>query len=136
MEKLLIDANVLIALFRPDDALTERSNTLVNKLKQKGCQFYALNLVIQESATVISMRKGMDMVRIFRKKYKEVIDVEIDLDHDLEDLSWKIFLKQIKKGSSFVDCANLAAIEKYKLDGIVSFDKFYPLDKNVASRYK
>ena|SRR3990167_1719294 len=136
MEKLLVDANVLVALYRPNDALNLKASELVRKLHQSGCRFFALNLVIQESATVLSMREGMASANNFYSKYKKIIDVEIDTDRELEDHSWKIFLKQTKKGSSFVDCANLAAIERYKLDGIVSFDKFYPLDKNFTSRYK
>lgn len=136
MEKLLVDSNVLVALYRPNDALYLKASSLVKKLHQSGCRFVVLNLVIQESATVLSMREGMKSANNFYSNYKRIIDLEIDADGDLEDLSWKIFLKQTKKGSSFVDCANLAAIEKYKLDGIVSFDNFYPLDKNFASRYK
>ena len=48
------------------------------------------------------------------------------LDLELENNSSKIFEKQSKKGMSFIDCANLAVLEKYKLDGILSFDEFYP----------
>ena len=50
----------------------------------------------------------------------------IFVDEEMEKLSWRIFSNQAKKGTSFVDCSNLAVIEKFSLDGIVSFDKFYP----------
>jgi len=49
----------------------------------------------------------------------------ISFDEKLENMSWEMFLKQTKKGCSFVDCANLAVIKAYNLDGILSFDKFY-----------
>ena len=42
------------------------------------------------------------------------------------------FLKQTKKGCSFIDCANLAVIERYKLDGILTFDEFYPKELRVG----
>ena len=44
----------------------------------------------------------------------------------IEEGGWKIFKAQTKKGISYVDCINLAVIQKFKFDGILSFDKFYP----------
>lgn len=57
--------------------------------------------------------------------------IKIHVNEELEDAGWSIFLSQTKKGTSFVDCANLAVIEKYKFDGILSFDGFYK-DKRIT----
>ena len=61
---------------------------------------------------------------------KLLIDSNL-IDEDLETMTWKIFKRQTKKGTSFVDCANMAVIEKYKLDGIITFDEFYPKEMMV-----
>ncbi|MBI5358130.1 PIN domain-containing protein [Candidatus Amesbacteria bacterium] len=124
--KIIIDSNVLVALYKADDSTHDRAVETARSLHDDGDIFIALNLVVQETATVISMKAGQKEAREFYQKRLSVIDQEITLDDDLEKLSWNIFLRQNKKGTSFVDCANLALFEKYKLDGILSFDKFYP----------
>ena len=47
-------------------------------------------------------------------------------EEELDREAWKILKGQTKKGTFFIDCANLAALELYKLDKIASFDTFYP----------
>lgn len=132
MGKALVDTNVLVGAIRNRDALHERAATVLKELKEK-YEAWVLNLVIQETATVLSMRDGMNAARTFYNGYKDIIDTEIPLNEDLEKHSWQIFLKQLKKGTSFVDCANLAVIQHYRLDGIVTFDEFYP--KEVRLRF-
>lgn len=124
--KVIVDSNVFVGLFLPDDTLHARSKKAIVELKKQEAIFYAINLVIQETATVISFRRDMVTSRLFYSSYSKIIDTQINLDDTLEKMSWEIFLKQTKKGTSFVDCANLAVIEYYKLDCILSFDTFYP----------
>lgn len=133
--KLLLDSDFLIALYKKDDSNHEKSNKILEQIYNKE-NLVLLELVVQESSTVISKRIGMKDTKIFYKSILKIANQVIPPEDSLLKKSWEIFLKQTKKGTSFVDCANLAAIEKYKLDGIVSFDKFYPLDKNFTSRYK
>lgn len=125
-QKVIVDSNVLIALVKADDSTHLVAKRLVLNLHDKGYVFIALNLVIQESATVISMKVGQKAAKDFFENRARVIDQEIYLDSDLEKTAWRIFIEQNKKGTSFIDCANLAVIQKYKLDGILSFDEFYP----------
>ncbi|KKU86832.1 hypothetical protein A3A64_04225 [Candidatus Gottesmanbacteria bacterium RIFCSPLOWO2_01_FULL_48_11] len=132
MGKALLDANVLVAVYRPTDELHKQAVRVVSELKDKGYELVFTNLLIQETATVLSMRVGMDLARKFLTDYHDIISEEIFIDEDVEKLSWNIFLQQHKKGTSFVDCANLAVIEKYKLDGIVSFDTFYPKELRIG----
>lgn len=130
--KIVIDSNVLVALYKADDSSHKRARDMIQKLHDDGDVFLALNLVIQETATVISMKIGQEESKNFYQKRNRIIDQEMALDNDLETLSWNIFLRQNKKGISFIDCANLALLEKYKLDGIASFDEFYPKSIRVV----
>ena len=95
-------------------------------------EFGITNLLLQEVATVLSMRKGMALANKFLKDYRDIIDEVIFIDENLERQAWQIFGIQEKKGTSFVDCANLAVIEKYKLGGILTFDKFYPKELRLG----
>lgn len=126
--KVIIDSNVLVAVFLMKDSLHSRATLLVSELKRQGAVFYAINLVVQESATVLSMRKDMASVRTFYAGVYDFIDRMVPFDESVEKESWKVFLSQAKKGTSFVDCAILASARHYKIDKIVSFDRFYPKD--------
>ncbi len=124
--KLLIDSDFLVGLFRVGDPHYRVSTQLFQHYKETKNSFHVINLVLQEAGTVLSHRVGMDAVRLYYQKVPLLEFICIDIDEGLEKRSWDIFLKQTKKGCSFVDCANLAVIEYYKLDGILSFDSFYP----------
>lgn len=124
--KVIIDSNVLIAVFLLEDSLHTRATQLVSQLKTQGTVFYTINLVLQESATVLSMRKGMTSARTFYAAVHNFVDQMVPFDEDVEKESWKIFLSETKKGTSFVDCALLASARHYKIDKIASFDRFYP----------
>ena len=126
--KVIIDSNVFVALFLLEDSLHSRPTQLVSQLKRQGTVFYTINLVLQESATVLSMRKGMPSARAFYASVHDFVDQVVPFDENVERESWKIFLSQTKKGTSFVDCAILASARHYKIDKIASFDRFYPKD--------
>lgn len=93
---------------------------------EKDVELYSSNLVFQEATTVISKRMGMVHAKRFFEAINKFVSFVVIVDTDIEGKSWKIFLKQTKKGAPFIDCSNLAVIEKYKLDGILTFDRFYP----------
>lgn len=124
--KLLIDSDFLYGSIDQRDSHYNTSVKLFKKCKFQGDEFFVLSSVLQEVGTIISHRFDMDHVRIFYKEIKNLEFHVIHLTEELEASAWEIFLKQTKKGCSFVDCANVALAEKYKFDGILSFDAFYP----------
>lgn len=122
---VLVDSDILVASFYPDDANHQQAVEAMSGFNQGGVQLGIINLVLQESATVISYRMGMDEARKYFLTYGSVIGRIFSWSDRLEDLAWKLFLEQNKKGTSFVDCVNAVAVAELKLDGILSFDKFY-----------
>lgn len=124
-KEIVVDSDILVSLYKPHDSNHIRAIDLVKKLKDSGFVFSILNLAFQESATVISHHMGMEDARKFYAGIFTFVDNFINVVDNLEKRAWEIFLQQTKKGTSFVDCANLAALEYYKLDGILSFDEFY-----------
>ena len=118
--KLLVDSDFLISLFKPLDSNHQKASRIFKEIQNKS-SLIALNLVFQESTTVISKQIGMDNARKFYEFLPELVNEQVNLNEDVEKEAWKIFLKQTKKGTSFIDCANLAVHQKFKLDGI-SFD--------------
>ena len=126
MKRSFVDSDFLVAVFNFKDASHDRAIDTFKRLDSDEVELWGSNLIQQESATVVSHRIGMDAARDFVKRLAVDVDRFVDIDKSLEKPAWGIFLKQTKKGCSFVDCANLAVIERYKLDGILTFDEFYP----------
>jgi len=126
--KYLVDSDFLISFSSDEDSTHSKSIEIYKNLK-KNSELLALNLVFQESTTVVSKKFGMQKAKIFYEMINKFVNTRILLDENTEKEAWKIFLKQNKKGTSFIDCANLVVYQKYKLDSILSFDEYYP--KNV-----
>ena len=123
--KLFVDSDFLVGLFRDKDPHHIRTTKIMTERHGRD-ELMASNLVLQETATVLSHRIGMSAVRLFWDKISSLGLTIVYLEKESEEGAWEIFLRQTKKGCSFVDCANLAVIERYKLDGILTFDEFYP----------
>jgi predicted nucleic acid-binding protein len=125
--KMLFDSDFLFGLFVAHDPHHSVATKQFRELQKKKVQLFVLTLVIQETATVISHKVDQKASLDFLRRMRIIADINrILIDEELENAAWKIFETQTKKGTSFVDCANLAVIEKFRLDGILSFDKFYP----------
>jgi predicted nucleic acid-binding protein len=73
---------------------------------------------------VLSYKVSHTAAKNFLKKSRGLF-VELPLNEEVITLADKIFLSQNKKGTSWIDCLNIAFIKYYYLDGILSFDKFY-----------
>lgn len=124
--RLLLDSDILVAAYKADDSNHERAVGVLANAYQGKVVFSVTNLVVQESATVISYQMGMDDARKYYLGIFSIAHEVIDVEAKLASVAWEVFLRQTKKGTSFVDCGNVAVIEGLKLDGILSFDGFYP----------
>lgn len=132
-QKWLVDSDFLVGAFRFGDPHHGVAMTILKQAMKASCQLKVINLVLHETATVLSHRTGMNAARLFWRKHRELrLDV-ILIDSELEAKAWSVFFEQTKKGTSFVDCANLAVIRHFKLEGILSFDRFYPAKIRVST---
>lgn len=122
---LIVDSDCLFAAYAAKDPHHKIATSLLKKYQKPGSIIYVTNLVLQELATVFSHKIGqLESVELIQKiKILEL--TKITIDETLEEKAWEVFLAQTKKGTSFVDYANLSACDFYKLDGILSFDEFY-----------
>ena len=124
--KLLVDSDFLFGLFVPDDLHHKRARQIWVDLVKREDEVFVLKLTIQETATVLSHKRDQRTAISFVDKLPELGLRVLGIDVEVEEDGWKIFKAQTKKGISYVDCINLAVIQKFKFDGILSFDKFYP----------
>jgi predicted nucleic acid-binding protein len=120
--QLLIDTDFLIALIKEDDKNHLRS---VNKLRGlKDALIFITPFTIPETVTVLSYKVSQKSAQKFLRETREKF-IELPLNEEVVALTDKIFLTQNKKGISWIDCLNVAIVKYYKLEGILSYDKFY-----------
>jgi len=120
--QLLIDTDFLIALVKEDDKNHLRS---IDKLKSlKDALIFITPFTIPETVTVLSYKVSQQAAKKFLKETREKF-IELPLNEEIIGLADKIFLAQNKKGISWIDCLNAAIVKYYKLEGILSYDKFY-----------
>lgn len=122
--KILIDSDALFALYFIDDTNHLKAKKILGTFSKKD-ELFVTNLVLQESVTVISRKIGQKQALDFLKKFEKTNTREIFVDRTFTAKVWRIFKKQTKKATSFIDCANLAIAQELKIDKIFSFDKFY-----------
>ena len=124
--QILLDSDFLFGSFVDSDAHFALASGMMRKIRASEAKLVCLNLVIHESATLMSYKCGHDYAKSFVSKIIELPIVIKQLDQHIEESAWDIFLAQKKKGTSFIDCSNLAYLEHKGLDAIASFDQFYP----------
>lgn len=123
---VLVDSDAFVGRFYPQDAHHKRSKQVFSALRTERRRLVTTNLVVLETATVLSHRTGQVAARKFIEEFIRTgkIDV-IFVTEDLQEDAIDLFLEQNKKGTSVVDCSNVAVMRRYQIPMLFSFDKAY-----------
>ena len=134
--EILIDSDAFVGRFYPDDVHYQQATRIFAQLEQAGKQIVSTNLVIMETATVLSHRSG----QVLARKFLAVLDKTrlpiIHINEKLHQESLSFFKKQDKKGTSLVDCANVVVMRRFAITSIFSFDKFYARQPGIQMPQK
>jgi predicted nucleic acid-binding protein len=122
-EKILLDADFLIALWSQDDSNNKKALEIASKLSD--CFVCMTQFTVAEIVTVISKKWSQSEAVNYLKSIRERKYPEVEITQDLVDMTDELFMKQKKKGTSWIDCYNAVICKKECLNGIASFDKFY-----------
>jgi predicted nucleic acid-binding protein len=120
---ILVDTDALVATIKEDDSNHKKAIAIDKKFKNS--TYYITPFTIPETATVLSNKMSQKTAKEFLSKARIENFVEVPLTPDLVREADQIFVSQNKKGTSWIDCLNVAVVRSKKLDGIFSFDKFY-----------
>lgn len=120
---ILVDTDALVATIKGDDSNHKKAIVIGKKFKNS--TYYITSFTIPETATVLSHKMSQKDAREFILKARVENFVEVPLTSDLIREADQIFVSQNKKGTSWIDCLNVAVVKNKNLDGIFSFDKFY-----------
>jgi predicted nucleic acid-binding protein len=124
--QVLIDSDAFIAWMVEKDAHHVQAKGIFQSIITEDVQIVTSNLVILETATVISHRANQRYARQFLSIMRSSHIPTIYVEKALYNKSLELFAKQEKKGTSTVDCSNVAMMKKYSIPKIFSFDKVYP----------
>lgn len=123
--KIIIDSDALFALHVALDPHHSEAESTFRKLYKAENEIIASNMVLQETATIISYRFGQRPAIDFLRNFERSGIKQLFVGEKLTAKSWKLFREQMKKGTSFIDCANVVVYRETKAELIMSFDKFY-----------
>lgn len=122
---VLVDSDAFIALFVETDANYGRATQTVERLQQEQSRLVATNVVIAETASMLSRRVTQKAAREFLTYVEDTDFPLLYVDAALHKRAVTVFREQLTKNVSLFDCLNVAAVEQYHLAGIFSFDRFY-----------
>ena len=126
IKEILVDTDILVAISKTDDSNHFKALRLCESLQKIGVEFILSPFVLYEAATVISYKISHTKAISFVKEMKEIDLSVYSLSSEHLELAEKWFFKQKGRGISYIDCYNMALMERYKtLDGIFSFDEIY-----------
>lgn len=126
-KEILVDTDILVAIFKTDDSNHLKALKLCENLQGKGVEFILSPFILYEAATVISYKISHAKAISFVKEMKEIDLSVYSLSPEHLEIAEKWFFKQRGRGISYIDCYNMALLERYKnqLYGIFSFDEIY-----------
>ena len=123
--KILVDSDVFVGWIHTEDSHHKKVQSIFNKIKQAQLSMVTSSWVVAETATVLSHRKGQALARDYLGKIRDLDFPVIHIDEGLQKDATQIFELQEKKGTSMVDCGNVAIAKRFGISRIFSFDKVY-----------
>ena len=121
--KILIDSDLIIALIKKDDNNHLKAIKIFKKYAN--AEIFVSPFCISEVATVLSLRVSQQAAITFIKNFRERNITELAFDRLTAAKADAIFCEQSIKGTSWIDCCNVAYYRLQGFDAIASFDKFY-----------
>lgn len=121
-QQILLDTDFIFGLINSDDSNHEKSLELLDKIEKLDLTITILNLVKQESVTLISRRINQTS-SLSCLEFLDGFD-QIFITEKVETDIWHFFKSFTKKNISYIDCANLYFAQEFDYK-IATFDQFY-----------
>ena len=121
----LIDSDVFVALYLPDDALAPTADHLLTVIENQRKVLCTTNWVVAETATVLSNKDTQEAALRFLDMIDEGHIPVLPITDSLEKEAHRIFREQTTKRTSMIDCSNVAVATHYGIPDLLAFDQFY-----------
>jgi predicted nucleic acid-binding protein len=130
-DSVFVDSDAYIGWIVATDDHHQRATEAFEGLKRANIQPLTSNLVIAETASLLSRRHSLSQAKAFLQISQtfEMVCVTDKLHH----LAVNLFLQQERAKTSFVDIANVVTLRTLGIPWILSFDKTYSRDFGLTS---
>jgi predicted nucleic acid-binding protein len=122
---LLVDSDVFVGWMLPNDALSQKVQTIFYEIKTQQKQWVTTNWVVAETATVLSHRDSQQTAVNFLTMIEEGEIPILTVTPELEQVTYQVFREQSIKNISMIDCSNVALAQHYQIPQLLTFDHFY-----------
>jgi len=124
--RVLIDTDAFIGWMVETDAHHPAALKAFDYLRQNRLEPVTIQPVIGEGLTLLSHRQGQAQARQFMQLVLTLPAIAID--DTLHQDTLAVFAEQRRKGTSYVDMANVVVMRRLRIPLILSFDKVYTRD--------
>ncbi len=124
--KILLDSDAIVAFFVRDDLLYGRVQKIARQVSGRGAQLYCCTTTLAEVMTVF--QRVFNQGNYAEQAYELIVGGKVQLvvvDAGLFKSAFDVFLTSHSKKNTIFDAINIAAVKKYDLDAIFSFDGWY-----------
>lgn len=121
----LVDSDAFIGLFVEQDVHFPQAQQAFHAFADSGQALVTTNLVISETATMLSYRIRYAVACRFLQYIQDSQFPIIYIDKVIHAGASELFLNQQKEKTSVVDCANVVVAQYYNIPSILGFDGFY-----------
>ena len=124
--KIFVDACFYISLLRKDDTNHSKAIDFLNNLNKAQVSLYTSYFIIDETATVLSMRVTKQEADLFLETtQQEDFPIILDFDHIARAKSYKLFSSVQNKNISMVDCHSAILMKNNAIKHCLTFDKHF-----------
>lgn len=123
--EILVDSDAFVGWLYPADPHHNKVQSIFQEIRQARLRMITNSWVVAETATVLSHRSGQVIAKSYLSKLRKLDFPIIHIDESLQEDATQIFEQQTKKGTSMVDCGNVAVMRRFDIPRIFSFDRFY-----------
>ncbi len=120
---ILVDSSAFVAWFNANDMFHSAAKKRFSFIEQEKFRLITTSYVVDETATVLSFRKGQDLANIFLDFASQL--PMIFIAEELRQKTLAIFKKQKQRGTSMVDCSNVAVMQLHEIPIIFSYDEVF-----------
>ncbi|MDO8505577.1 MAG: PIN domain-containing protein [bacterium] len=121
---LFVDSSFYISLLRQDDRNHNRAKEALEDEAKQSAVFYTSQYVIDETATVLSMRVSKtSAVAFLNATEEEDFPIILGVDEEVRRQGYAIFREAKDKDISMVDCYCAALMKKHAISKCLTFDK-------------
>lgn len=123
MIRAFIDSNFFIALLKQNDECHQKAQRVLFAVKDNPIVFYTSYYIVDETATVLSMRISKGTANQFLQSLADTdFPILLEVNNELRLQSYKLFTTLDDKNISIIDCYSAVLMKMHDIKRCFTFD--------------